>query len=52
MQHECFTEGGNVMLRLLSPRIFREGPKEYALPMFAFEDIDDVFKNWDLYNGT
>ncbi len=36
------------MLRLLSPRIFREGPKEYALPMFAFEDIDDVFKNWDL----
>lgn len=40
------------MLRLLSPRIFREGPKEYALPMFAFEDIDDVFKNWDLYNGT
>ena len=40
------------MLILLSPRIFREGPKEYALPMFAFEDIDDVFKNWDLYNGT
>lgn len=40
------------MLRLLSPRIFREGPKEYALPMLAFEDIDDVFKNWDLYNGT
>ena len=40
------------MLRLLSPRIFREGPKEYALPMFAFEDIDDVFKNWDLYNCT
>lgn len=40
------------MLRLLSPRIFRDGPKEYALPMLAFEDIDDVFKNWDLYNGT
>ena len=33
------------MLRLLSPRIFREGPKEYTLPMLAFEDIDDVFKN-------
>lgn len=40
------------MLRLLSPKIFREGPSEYALPMVAFEDFEDVLKIWDLYNGT
>ena len=40
------------MLRLLSSKIFREDLEEYALPMWAFENFEDIEKRIDLNNGT
>lgn len=40
------------MLRLFSSKIFREDVSDYALPMFAFENFDDLDGNIDLDNGT
>lgn len=40
------------MLRIFSSKIFREDVSDYALPMFAFENFDDLDGNIDLDNGT
>jgi hypothetical protein len=40
------------MLRLFSSKIFREDVPDYALPMFAFENFDDLEGNLELDNGT
>lgn len=40
------------MLRILSSKIFREDLSEYALPMWAFENFDDVEMNLDMSSGT
>lgn len=40
------------MLRILSSKIFREDLYEYALPMWAFENFDDVKTKIDMMNNT
>lgn len=40
------------MLRLLSSKIFREDLSEFALPMWAFEDFEDVKRKIDITNNT
>ncbi len=40
------------MLRILSSKIFREDLNEFALPMWAFENFEDVEKLEELYSGT
>ncbi len=40
------------MLRLFSAKIFRECLEDYSLPIYAFENFDDVEKAIDMKNGT
>lgn len=40
------------MLRLLSSKIFREDLDEFALPMWAFENFEDVKTKIDMENNT
>lgn len=40
------------MLRIFSSKIFREDLSDYALPMLAFENFEDVEKVMDMNSGT
>ena len=40
------------MLRLFSSKIFREDLSDYALPIYAFENFEDIKRVIDMENGT